>query len=127
MSDKKTVADIREALWECYSVYKNAGMMDGKFAEGSVTVYYDNIWDDIETGNKDRYVDAVPSGVHVYSYTCGPSRGHDFIRGDKEKNPDYWKWISPDPMATAVRVINEWKKEAEAAVAGWEAEQHDKP
>lgn len=107
-----TIEDVRTALLEAYQRLEELdGYVEGKFAEMRVGVEYPTWWDVVDGADP-----MEPDGLTIYSYALGPSRMHYFNRGPREEKPNYYTWYSPDPFATAVRVIREewWPSEEES-------------
>lgn len=102
------MTDIKELLAVVHEMYRRADAagedMAGKSCEGMVSVTYPTWWD-----VQDGADPTTPMAIHVYSYLFGPSRQHYFGLADNERTVNYYTWESPDPVATAIRVITtEW-------------------
>lgn len=103
---KATIEDVRRALWNAYSEATSSPEYMGKSSEAYVELYYPNFF---ECKTLEEFM--KPKGLMVYSYALGPSRQHYFDFSDKESQPEYYMWRSPDPFAKAIEVIGEWMKE----------------
>lgn len=102
----KTIEDVRRCLWKAYSKITKDPNYYGKSSEAYVEVQYPNFW---AVDNEEDFL--KPEGLMIYSYALGPSRTHYFNFGKKESHPNYYTWVSSDPYAKAVEVIEGWLKE----------------
>lgn len=85
--DFNKLLEIRKLLKEAYDNYfTNDPDPSCKSAEGQISVYYGNYWD-----NKDNL---VIKAVEIYSYVFGPNRVHSFKSLDE-----------------ALETVKEWHKE----------------
>lgn len=98
------MSDVRRAVWEAYKREERTeeGIM-GKSAEGACELLYPTYW---ECETLDEFL--TPSGIMIYSYAIGPSRGHHIWRGEKDQQIDSRTWESPDIYAKAVEVVRGW-------------------
>lgn len=104
-----TVHDVRVALWEAYQQWGEITGRVSKMTDGIVEVVYAPVLGDDRPAG-----DADIKAIYVDSCALGPFCVHQFIRRPHEAYDGHTTWASPDPAATAVRVIGEWVKLLEA-------------
>lgn len=105
MTDKQReiLQEIQTTLWNLYSTDDD---LYGKSAEMVCEVHYPSVWE------CEKPEDAfAATGLMVYSYCYGPSRGHYFLKDVEESKSDYSTWYSRDPFAKALEVVRGWVAE----------------
>lgn len=99
------IDDVREALFDAYQAATKDPDFCGKSSEAEVDVCYPSFWHCKDLAEFKR-----PRGLIVYAYGIGPSRSHYFYWSEKTcKDDKDFVWYSPDPFATAVQEIRQWK------------------
>jgi hypothetical protein len=99
------ISELRATLWNAYNeVIEMDSDFSGKSGEAYCQVQYPCFWDceTVEDFSK-------PEGIMVYSYSLGPSRRHYFMLGEKDTHPNYYTWISKNPLKKAIEIVTEWK------------------
>ena len=104
--DRKTMTDVREALWNAYKIEEQEGGIEGKSSEAYCELIYPTYYSckTIEKFSK-------PYGINIYSYALGPSRMHHILYAETENKRNYYTWESPDIYAKAIEVIESWTEE----------------